>query len=394
MRFPWSVRRPVRPASRLRFEPLEAREVPAAMLQVIHISPYDAAAVVDVYVNGSLTLPDVAFRDATGFLSVPSGVDLTIQIAPGDSTSAADAIYEETVNLADGETYIAVAAGDPLAATGPTAFDLDVFAPARTAAAGSGVDVLVYHGSPDAPTVDVAARGVGTLVNDISFGSFTSDYLTVPAASYTLDITLADGRTVVRSFAADLSGAAGAAVTVLASGFVVPPEGSDNDFQLLAVFADGSTALLPVVAAEVNGTSGRDRIFVTESNGVVTVTVNGRATRYLAATNPTITVNGLGGNDYINAAATRFGGLILDGGAGNDTIIAGQGGSVLIGGAGNDLLIGGAGDDDIRGGSGSDLLIGGAGNDVLRGGSGNDLLIGGPGLDDLDGEDGFDILID
>ena len=209
----------------------------AAGVRVVHASP--DAPNVDVYVNGSLTLPDVAFRDATGFLSVPSGVDLTIQIAPGDSTSAADAVYEETVNLADGEKYIAVAAGDPLASTGPTAFDLDVFAPAHTAAAGSGVDVLVYHGSPDAPTVDVAARGVGTLVNDISFGSFTSDYLTVPAASYTLDITLADGKTVVRSFAADLSGAEGAAVTVLASGFVVPPEGSDNDFQLLGPLFSG-----------------------------------------------------------------------------------------------------------------------------------------------------------
>jgi Ca2+-binding RTX toxin-like protein len=379
--------------ARLGCESLESREVPSAALQVIHNSPYDAAAVVDIYVNGNLTLPDVPFRGATGFLTVPSGVDLTIQIAPGDSTSAADAIYQETVNLADGGQYIAVASGNPLAATGTTAFDIEVFAPARTAAAGTGVDVLVFHGAPDAPAVDVNARGVGTLVNDISFGNFTADYLTVPAGNFTLDVTTADGSIQVRSFGADLTAVDGAAVTVLASGFVAPPAGSTNDFQLLAVFADGTTALLPVIGAEVNGTAGRDKIFVTEKNGIITANVNGQVTQFLAATNPTLTVNGLGGNDYINAVRTHTVALTIDGGAGNDTILGGQAGNVLIGGAGNDLIIGGNGNDDIRGGDGNDLLIGGKGNDRIRGGRGNDILIGGPGHDDLNGGDGFDIVI-
>ncbi|HMP17835.1 MAG TPA: DUF4397 domain-containing protein, partial [Gemmatales bacterium] len=64
---------------------LEARDVPAAGLQIIHNSPYEIAAEVDIYVNDALFLDNVPYQAATGFLNVPSGVDLNIAIAPGNS---------------------------------------------------------------------------------------------------------------------------------------------------------------------------------------------------------------------------------------------------------------------------------------------------------------------
>ena len=48
---------------------------------------------------------------------------------------------------------------------------------------------LCIHGATDAPCVDVIARGVATLVDDASYGDITN-YLSVPAAAYTLDLTL------------------------------------------------------------------------------------------------------------------------------------------------------------------------------------------------------------
>lgn len=57
----------------------------------------------------------------------------------------------------------------------------------------------------------------------------------------------------------------------------------------------------------------------------------------------------------------------LDGGAGNDSIVA----------TGvNDTLRGGAGDDTLEGGADNDLLIGGSGNDSLSGGTGDDTFFG------------------
>src|SRR5438132_9212593 len=44
------------PRRQLNLESLEAREVPAAKLQLIHNSPFAAAKVVDVYVNDNLLL--------------------------------------------------------------------------------------------------------------------------------------------------------------------------------------------------------------------------------------------------------------------------------------------------------------------------------------------------
>ena len=65
--------------------------------------------------------------------------------------------------------------------------------------------------------------------------------------------------------------------------------------------------------------------------------------------------------------------LIVNGGAGNDTIDA----SSLPVGTITLTLGGGAGDDMLFGGQGSETLLGGVGNDVLNGGIGSRLMIGG-----------------
>jgi Ca2+-binding RTX toxin-like protein len=365
----------------LSVEALETRDVPAALLQVIHNSPYAVAATVDVYVNGSKLLDDFAFRTATPFVSVPSGTPLTVQVAGGNSASAAEALFTQTVTLADGKNYIAVAVGDPLSKAAATQFGLSVTDAGRTSAAAGTVDVLAFHGAPDAPTVDVQARGVGTVVNDFSFRQFAAEgYLSLPAADFDLDVTTPDGVVNVRGFDANLTAAGGKSVTVLASGFVAPPAGSKNDFQLLVAFADGTTALLPVLAPTVTGTAGRDVIVASEQAGIVTVSVNGIGKSFLAATNPVIDIDGLAGSDLITAAGLRGVAVNVDGGAGND---------IIFGGAKNDVISGGAGDDILFGYGGNDALYGDAGNDVLSGGAGTDTLNGGTGFNILfvDGRD-------
>src|SRR5262249_53527335 len=83
-----------------------------------------------------------------------------------------------------------------------------------------------------------------------------------------------------------------------------------------------------------------------------------------------LTVNGLGGNDLINAAglaANRIG-LQVFSGAGADTV---------IGSAGNDTVLGGTGDDVAFLGGGNDLFAWnpGDGNDVVEGQGGTDTLL-------------------
>ena len=229
-----------------------ALALPAAAqvrLQVIHNAADPAAAVVDVYVNGVNTLDDFAFRTATGFLDLPANTDLAVAIAPGNSTGVADAIFSQTFNLPAG-AYQLIATGvlTPSSfAANPdgrsTGFQLLAGLDAQVAGTGGNALLRVVHGATDAPTVDVRVNG-GVVVNDVAYGDVTG-YLPLPPAIYPLAITTADGG-FVAGFEADLTGAANAAVTVLASGFLTPSANQGGAaFGLLAVFADGSTALLP-----------------------------------------------------------------------------------------------------------------------------------------------------
>lgn len=231
-----------------------------AYLQVIHNSADPAAASVDVYVNGALVLDDFAFRDATPFLELPAGVDIEVTIAPPTSASAADGIATFTYNLAANTNYIAVANGvlspDDFAANPSgedTAFNIYVIADVeREASATDKVNLNIFHGSTDAPAVDIAARADTpiVLVPGAPYGASAS--LEVDPADYSIDIYAAGTSTVAAAFDAALSGAGGASVTVLASGFLsVADNQFGPQFGLLAVFADGTTAMLPSKTAQI-----------------------------------------------------------------------------------------------------------------------------------------------
>jgi Ca2+-binding RTX toxin-like protein len=137
---------------------------------------------------------------------------------------------------------------------------------------------------------------------------------------------------------------------------------------------------------------------------------------------------GLGGDDELDG-----GGILIDGGDGNDTIHTNRGSATLIGGNGDDLIFvysagtvdGGAGTDTVSyregsspqygvvidlatgtisnqttlisienafGGQANDILIGTAGANVLSGWLGDDTLRGGAGANSLSGGAGNDVL--
>ncbi len=97
-----------------------------------------------------------------------------------------------------------------------------------------------------------------------------------------------------------------------------------------------------------------------------------------------------GGDD--DKLVGRGGDDILAGGGGNDVILGGAGNDDIDGGANNDTLNGNAGDDTILGDLGNDILVGQDGSDFLDGGADNDTMDGGNGDDVLEGGDGDDIL--
>jgi hypothetical protein len=238
--------------------PLYIPPAPSARVQVIHNSADLAAGSVDVFANGEPLLTDFAFRTASGFVDVPAGVEIDLAVAPaGAGVENAVATVNDVV-LTDGETYVIVANGI-VSGTGYTpspSFSLDVFAGAREEASQTGnVDVLVLHGSTDAPVVDVVEDNLGvTLADDLAYQDFAG-YLELGLANYVLNITSEDGATPYFSYSAPLAalGLEGQAITVVASGFLDPSSNSNGaDFGLWVALADGGELIpLPTATARL-----------------------------------------------------------------------------------------------------------------------------------------------
>lgn len=227
----------------------------ASRAQVIHNAPDPGAQTVDIYIDGALlpALDDFTFRSATPFIDLDSGVR-SIAVAPGTSNDVTDAIATFDVAVPIDEELVIIASGvlDPSTFEGnpdgePIAFELLVEDDVREESDDPNqVQFLVNHGAPDAPTVDVNARGVATLVDDATYRDITDDYIGVSEGVYTLDVALSDQSDVAASFTADLSGLNGASAIVLASGFLTPANDQNGPaFALIAALADGTVVTFP-----------------------------------------------------------------------------------------------------------------------------------------------------
>lgn len=220
--------------------------------QVIHNAADAALSTVDVYVTTPLStekaIEDVAFRTASPFKEGVANIGITIKIAPGNSTSVNEAFYEKALTLESGKTYIIIAEGIN-SSTGYTPakpFELYIYETGReTASNSSNTDVLVHHGVTDAPTVDINNVTGGTssvLVDNISYSEYNTSYLELPTSDYQINVSTADGATVLKTYSAPLAtlGLTGQAITVVASGFLDPTVNSNGSaFGLWAATAAG-----------------------------------------------------------------------------------------------------------------------------------------------------------
>jgi hypothetical protein len=226
-----------------------------ARVQVIHNSADAAAEVVDVWLNDDLLLDDFTFRTASPFVDAPAGEEFTISIKGPDSMNSNDPIWTMNYTLAENETYILIAEGivSPSGYTPATPFDIAVYGMGREMAnMMDKTDVLVHHGSTDAPTVDVYETGVGAgeIINDLMYADFAG-YLELETLDYVLEIRDETGEVTVAAYEAPLAtlGLEGSALTVVASGFLTPENNSDGPAFGLWVALPAGGELIPLPAS-------------------------------------------------------------------------------------------------------------------------------------------------
>ncbi|GIV57985.1 MAG: hypothetical protein KatS3mg042_0898 [Rhodothermaceae bacterium] len=243
--------------------------VEGVVIQVIHGAP--AFGAVDVYANGGLLIDDLDFKSAIPYTFTPEGT-YTLAIAPGTSNEtggggAGDAVATfPDVPLMNPNAYQVIALNETEGDTDDNAVDVLLLDDARVEAQDAGLVALrVVHGSPDAPPVDVLNvdyQTNGVLFADLAFQE-ASGYGEVPPAVYRLGITPtgAGFGGAVAVYEADLSGAAGAALTVLATGLLSPGAG-EPPFEVIAIDKLGNIIMPGVVTATDEGTDLPERFAV------------------------------------------------------------------------------------------------------------------------------------
>lgn len=187
--------------------------------------------------------------------------------------------------------------------------------------------------------------------------------------------------------------------------------GTGNDILTASGYETASGAGDGQLHNELGGGDGAD--ILTASNAGAKISGN-RGNDTLTGGSAADVLSGDEDDDVIRLGGSRAGPRdAAFGGAGNDTIRAGDGDGIIeasdagaadvLGDDGNDLIDmselgaggvsdvrGGEGDDTITGSGGNDRLEGNGGDDEVHGGDGNDTINGGPGLDELYGDGGND----
>ena len=242
---------------------------PVTQLQLIHNAPDPGLADLDIYVDGALFEDDLAFRTGTPFFDVPAGTALDVAVAPGDSESAAEALFTQTYTFDGSLTYQLVAIGVGEGDFGPSpdgrdlVFRLLEISDARTTSSVPDVVELNFvNGVTDAPRLDVRtdeAQDV-LLFNDVLYG-LSRPYQEIAATPRVLEVTDGDFSESFARFDVDLTGREGEAGTLLASGFLTPEDEDDSNGEppglgLLFVFADGSEELVePITVSNESDTA-------------------------------------------------------------------------------------------------------------------------------------------
>jgi Ca2+-binding RTX toxin-like protein len=308
---------------------------------------------------------------ATNSGPINEGSSATISVAAHDAAGANDPLTI-TYDYGDGNGYVAgnshtfadngsyivgvkVSDGDGGVTLGSTTVIVNNVAPTLTitgsgnASAGSVYSVTLSHNDPGTDTLTSWTINWGDGHTDTVAGNATSATHTYAAA----------GTFPITGSATDEDGTFGA------TGHSVNVTSAAVSAHLQSDPLNPGQQML-----EVDGTAGDDDIKLTVNNSANTVTVSS-GNVVIGTYSPTsrIVVFGGDGNDSITHGGGFHRAVELYGGAGNDTLKAGDNGDILVGGTGDDSLVAGAGDDLLIGGGGADKLAAGGGEDILIAGS-------------------------
>lgn len=221
-----------------------------AIVRVVHASPDAPAVAIDVGNDGTPEVEDLGRFADTGAagIALPANTPIAVGIWAGSPLARVTAFT--TPALPAGAELFVIASGNlsdlPRQDTG---FSLLAVGPAGTiTSVKQDPTVMVFHGSPDAPAVDVLA-GTAVLAGDLAFGELSAP-IQVPPGEYDLAVNAAGTSTTAATISTPALEAGGRYLAI-ATGFL-GSNGADGFQPLYAVDAfdlDADSARLAVIHA-------------------------------------------------------------------------------------------------------------------------------------------------
>jgi len=225
------------------------------VIQLINLSPDPAMSAVKVEYGDSVIVDSLVYNDATAYLSVPAAMGTSLTF-----TSLSDELESLELNgldLADGDVVQSILYGvidTNDYAQNPDGNDRELNATwdaVDTSGIASGdIRVNFFHAVGDAVEMDVADFLFEYIVDNMSFGQYSSQSTDLPAVVRNLFFVSTDSVTQIASRSADLSVVSGNTVTIFISGFIVP--GNNNNGPVLSfsvVEIDGTVTEMGFVLA-------------------------------------------------------------------------------------------------------------------------------------------------
>jgi Ca2+-binding RTX toxin-like protein len=298
--------------------------------------------------NDTLVINGLGGDDGITATTLPAGViKLTLDGGAGNDTILGSQ-GADTLIGGDGDDFIFGDNGNDLALMG-AGNDLFQWNPGDgndTVEGQDGLDTMLFFGASIAENIDIVANGGRVL--------FARD-----VANVTMDLD-----DVERIEFRALGGADNIVV-----GDLTGTDVTRVDIDLRGPNGGGDGAADTVT---VNATQGGDVFGVAGDAGGVTVFgLQAQANVFFSeAANDRLVLNGLGGDDVIDATSLEADGiqLTMNGGLGNDILLGSEGNDLFNGGDGNDVAFMGAGDDTFVWNPGDD-------NDTLEGQAGFDTML-------------------
>ena len=148
-------------------------------IRVFHASPN--APAVDVYVNGSLIVQNLAYKEVSQYLPVPAGT-YNIRVYP--SGTMINPVINTSISIPENSVFNVAAIG--------TLPNISLYPiPEPNVGENFGKPCVRFvHLSPNAPAVDITLADGTRVFDNVSYTGITH-YVCVPAGTYTFNVNVA-----------------------------------------------------------------------------------------------------------------------------------------------------------------------------------------------------------